>query len=60
MAATEIFHDDIPLVGRSLGIDGRDIDVCRFQGSNLIFHESEERRDNNGNAMIDHGGELEA
>ena len=59
MAAPEVFHDSIALADRSLGVDGRDIDICGFQGSNLIFHQSKERGDNDGDAMVDYGGQLE-
>ena len=60
MAAAQILHDRIPLVGWSLGVDGRDLDIGCFQRPNLVFHQSKKRRDDNRDAVVDHGGELEA
>lgn len=60
MAALEISEDLSSLRRRCRAVDGLDFDVGCPESTDLVVHQSQQRRDDNRNAHIDDGGELEA
>ena len=60
VTATEVLHDGIAVWSGGFGVDGSDCDVCGLEGGDLVFHEGQERGDDDGDAMVDYGRELEA
>ena len=56
VATAEIFDDGVAVWERGVGVDGGDFDAGRAEGGDLVVHQGEEGRDDDGDAMVDHGG----
>lgn len=60
VATAEVLHDDIAVRSWGLGVYGRNGDIGGLEGVDLVLHEGEEGGNDDGDAMVNYGGELEA
>ena len=56
VAAAKVFDDGVSVWDRGVGIYGGDFNAGGAKGGDLVVHQGQEGRDNDGDAMVDHGG----